>query len=189
MIALTFRITYSREERAQTALATYRRDAPSIKAMIDRALNLRAKLIFDSQPFQSVPLETRMETPTVSGRTVRIVVRTNQKKLVRGYEAALNGTTLFFFDGVASILKREFSQDEFLLGDYITDVFIDVQGATEIREPLEQALSPIADPISDAAGSVWDAVKTPLTIAIVAISVVAVAYIAYKAYELYASKK
>lgn len=181
MIVLTFKVKYSHPQRAEAALATYRRDVRSIKRMIDNALNLRAKLIFDSSPFQSVALETTIERIYREKEVVFIVVRTNQTRLVSGYEAALNGTTFFVFDGVAKILLNQFQRDEFLNGDYIQGLFIDVSGAKETKTPLGQVLDPVSEPIVSA----WNAVKVPLTIIVVAVALAIISYFVFKIFELY----
>jgi len=180
MIRLIFKITYSHETRASLALQTYRRDVNSIKRIIDNALNLRAKLIFDSAPFQTVALETSIEQITQENRVIKIVVKTNQTKLVSGYEAALNGTTLFVFDGVARLVMNQFQRDEFLLGDYIQSVFIDVTGAKETKTPIGQVLDPVTEPISN----LWESIKLPIIIIVSAAALVAIAYFVYKIFEL-----
>jgi len=180
MIQLIFKITYSHADRAALALPTYRRDTSSVKRIIDNALNLRAKLIFDSGAFQSVALETTIERISQVNRVIEIVVKTNQDTFVSGYEAALNGTTLFVFDGVAKLVMFQFQRDEFLLGDYIQSIFIDAVGAKETKTPVGQVLEPVTEPISN----IWESIKLPLIVTISAIALVAVAYFTYKIFEL-----
>ena len=180
MITLSFKISYTREQYAAQALTTFIRDQLSIKRMIDHALNLRAKLIFDSQAFQSVALETSVKSIKRVGANVFFVIQTNQKRLVSNYEAGLNGTTFFLFDGVSLILKNQFQRDELLNGDYILSVFATAENYEKVVTPTEQALTPIAEPIAN----VFEAIKTPLIVLTVCAAAVAIVYYTYKILEL-----